>query len=83
MPAVTQSSHSFEWRPDSIVCRSWRGHADAPTASTLIHSWVYTGPDIPPPGNERMRFNLYLYGGDAPVSGLGDEVIVTTFEYSE
>jgi hypothetical protein len=82
MPTSTQTSHSFEWRSDSIVFKSWNGHADISTPATLIHSWTYTGADIPPTGDERMRFNLYLFGGDPPVQGAGDEVIVTSFEYA-
>ncbi|MDH3891227.1 MAG: hypothetical protein OEV49_09095 [candidate division Zixibacteria bacterium] len=83
MPNSTQTSHSWEWRSDSIVFQSWNGHADTPTPTTLIHTWTYTGEDITIPGGERMRFNLYLYGGDAPTQGTGDEVIITSFEYSE
>jgi len=82
MPGSSQTSHSFEWRPDKIVFNSWNGHADIPTPTTLIHTWTYTGEDIPLPGNERMIFNLYLYGGEAPVQGVEDEVIITSFGYS-
>jgi hypothetical protein len=82
MPSSSQTSHSFEWRPDRIVFNSWNGHADTPTLGTLIHTWTYTGDDIPIPGNERMIFNLYLFGGESPIQGVGDEVIVTSFEYS-
>lgn len=82
MPASTQTSHSFEWRPDGIVCNSWNGHDDSPTPTTLIHTWTYTGDDIPIPGGERMIFNLYLFGGEAPIQGIGDEVNITSFEYT-
>jgi len=77
------TSHSFEWLPDRIICNSWNGHADAPTPATQIHTWTYTGPDIPSPTDERMIFNLYLFGGDPPVQGVGDEVIVTSFEFTD
>jgi len=83
MPVSSQTSHSFEWRPDRIVFNSWNGHSDSPTLTTLIHSWTYTGGDIPIPGNERMIFNLYLFGGETPVQGIEDEVIITSFEYSD
>ena len=81
MPTDTQTTHMFEWRPDRIVFRSWRGHADTATAATLIHEWTYTGTDIPPPGYENMRFNLHLFGGDPPIEGIGDEIIVTSFDF--
>lgn len=43
--------------------------------------WTYSGPDIPPPGGEVMRFNLWLFGGNAPASGRGDHVVVTDFRF--
>ncbi|MFC1475003.1 hypothetical protein ACFLQG_00005 [Candidatus Zixiibacteriota bacterium] len=82
MPTSSQTSHSWEWRSDRIVFNSWNGHADSPSPTTLIHTWTYTGADIPPPGGERMRFNLHLYGGDAPITETEDEVIITSFEYA-
>ncbi len=81
MSSSSQTSHSFEWRSDRIVFNSWNGHDDTPTPTTLLHTWTYTGENIPTPGGERMIFNLYLYGGEPPVQGTGDEVIVTSFEF--
>jgi len=81
-PNDIQTSHSFEWRADSLVFQSWVGHADSATSSTLIHSWIYTGPDIPIPGNERIRFNLYLAGGNPPTDGTSDEVIISSFKFA-
>lgn len=83
MPDTSQTSHSFEWRSDRIVFKSWRGHADSSSAATLIHAWTYAGEDIPTPGSDRMRFNLYLAGGDPPSGGSTDEVTVTTFRFAE
>jgi hypothetical protein len=74
-------SHRFVWRSDRIEFTTWTGHDAEPRAETLVGSWIYTGPDIPPPGGERMRFNLWLFGGRAPRSGLGDEVIVRAFRH--
>lgn len=83
LPETIQTSHSVEWRSDHITFTSWEGSADAPTAETIIASWTYTGGNIPTPLTERMRFNLYLFGGDPPVTGIGDEVIIRSFEYIE
>jgi hypothetical protein len=47
----------------------------------VIHEWDYRGPDIPPPGGERMRFNLWLFRGSAPDSGQGDAVVVDSFSF--
>jgi len=78
----TQSTHSLEWRSDRIIFTSWRGHADSPTVETLINTWIYTGGNIPLPDRERMRFNLYLFGGEPPVAGGEDHVIIKSFDYS-
>lgn len=83
MPASAQTSHTFEWRSDRIVFTSWTGHDNSPAPATLISTWTYTGGNIPLPGTERMRFNLYLFGGDLPVTGLEDEVIVRSFKFTE
>ena len=83
MSSSSQTSHSFEWRPDRIVFTSWNGHSDVPTSSTLIHTWTYTGGNIPVPGGERMIFNLYLYGGEPPIQGTEDEVTVSSFRYTD
>ncbi|MFQ5584742.1 MAG: hypothetical protein ACE5GL_09940 [Calditrichia bacterium] len=79
MPAEMFSSHRFIWRADTILFMSWRGHGSEPTASTTISSWVYCGADIPPPGAERMRFNLWLYQGNAAQTE--NEVIVKSFGF--
>jgi hypothetical protein len=81
MPGSSQTSHSFEWLPNEVICHSWNGHDDFPTSGTLIHTWIYTGPNVPIPTDERMIFNLYLYGGEAPHLGLPDEVIITSFKF--
>lgn len=82
MPQESQTSHSFEWRADSIVYKSWIGHGDTATPATLIHSWTYKGSNIPIPSTEHMIFNLYLFGGEPPISGIGNEVIIHSFDYS-
>lgn len=83
MPADVQTSHSMEWRSDKIVFKSWFGHDPTPLPADIINSWEYTGADIPSPTDERMIFNLYLFGGEAPVGGLPDEAIISSFEFSE
>ncbi|MEE8289111.1 MAG: hypothetical protein V3R25_06835, partial [Nitrosomonadaceae bacterium] len=81
MPAVTFSTHRFVWHSDSIEFTSWKGLEEEPDFNSNIQSWTYTGSDIPPPGVERMRFNLWLFEGSPPESGQGDEVIIKSFHY--
>ena len=80
MPATATSTHRFTWHADSIFFASWEGFADAPTQNTLINSWPYQGADIPPPGNERMRFNLWLLQGQPPQQEAA--VVVRSFHFT-
>jgi len=79
MPPVVFSSHRFIWTVDTIWFVSWEGLDASPDSTNLIESWTYTGDDIPPPGNERMRFNLWLHNGQPPQ--YGDEVVVRSFQH--
>lgn len=79
MTPENHSTHRIEWRSDYVQFQSWRGFGMNP--DSLIASWRYTGADIPPENIERWRFNLWLFGGNAPSSGIGDEVIVRSFDY--
>ena len=49
--------------------------------SDLIASWTNTSGYVPTPGNETFRVNFWLYQGNAPSSGQGDEIVVTDFKY--
>jgi hypothetical protein len=76
------STHSFEWRENSIVFKSVQGvDIDSPDSGQLIDLWVYTGRDIPRPGNENARINLWLFGGNPPISDSSVEVIIKKFEF--
>ncbi|HDH99419.1 MAG: hypothetical protein DRQ14_06755 [Candidatus Latescibacterota bacterium] len=73
------SAHCFVWRKGCISFRSIRGHLL--TSPDIIESWDYEGPDLPEPGNEKVRMNLWLLDG-VPPSGDGEvEVVVRRFEF--
>jgi len=67
--------HGFTWR---------RGRIDF--ASTDLvgwdHDWSYVAPDVPPSRDERVRLNLWLFGGAAPTNGQEVEVVVTRFTFT-
>jgi len=76
------STHSFEWRENGIVFKSVQGDdINSPDSGQLIDLWMHTGSDIPKPGNENARINLWLFGGNPPVSESAVEVIVKKFEF--
>jgi hypothetical protein len=81
MPKVMFSTHQFIWLADHIEFTSWKGLDEDPDPDSLIQSWTYAGPDIPPPGEERMRFNLWLFQGEVPAGGQGDDVVIKSFRH--
>lgn len=75
-PADSTSTHRFTWAPGRI---DW---ASYDSAGTQIAAYTYTGDDVPPTGGERVRLNLWLFGGRPPTDGQPVEVIVSSFRYS-
>ena len=67
----------FEWRAGRVVFTSRRLDTGA-----LIATYTYTGADVPKPGDERVRLNLWLFQGAAPTNGLATEVVVESFAFA-
>ncbi len=72
-PRVSASTHSFTWRPASVLFKN----SVAPN-----RSWTYSGPDVPAAGGEHARMNLWLVNGKAPRNGKAIEVIVKRFTFT-
>lgn len=68
------TEHSFRWCSDRIDFASRAGE-------DMLETWSYTGDCNPPPGDERVRMNLWLVGGQPPLSGEPVEVIITGFRF--
>lgn len=77
----TQSTHAFNWQPDRIDFISLQGHGLIAKPENLIHEWSYTGGDIPPENEERLRMNLWLFRGKAPSDGKEQEIIIEKVEF--
>jgi hypothetical protein len=75
-PATATSTHRFTWQPGRI---DWQSR-DA--SGTEIGSYAYTGSDVPKAGDERVRLNLWLFGGAAPTDGSPSEVVLSSFVFS-
>lgn len=73
-PGDTVSTHSFTWTTGEI---SWESRD---STGGLIASHRYTGGDRPVPGDERVRLNLWLYGGAAPAAA--QEVVIRSFVHT-
>jgi hypothetical protein len=82
LPATSTSSHRMVWQADHIEFASWKGtNPYPPDPADVIQAWTYSGPDIPLPGTERMRFNLWLFDGNPPVTGSSSEMVILAFSY--
>lgn len=67
------SEHSFTWMPGRVDFRS--------SAGGRTHTWSYSGPEVPVPGDETPRMNLWLYQGAAPSDGKLN-IVVTDFRFA-
>jgi hypothetical protein len=72
-PAVYSSTHSFDWQPSVVA---FAGSSATPSP------WTYAGPDVPQPGTEHARMNLWLYRGMTPRNGGTVEIVVKRFTFT-
>ena len=75
-PALLSSTHRFTWQPGRITWQSLDG------SGSVISGYSYTGVDVPRPGDERVRLNLWLFNGAAPTNGSPVEVVVSSFAFA-
>lgn len=68
-----ESTHSFTWLENSIRFQS--------IYDDSAELWTYTGEDIPQPGDENARINLWLFSGQSPSDGKEAEIVIENFEY--
>lgn len=75
-PGGTGSIHRFTWQPGVIT---WESRT---AGGALIDGFTYSGAGVPVPGDERVRLNLWLFGGRAPLDGQPVEVLVRSFAFT-
>lgn len=75
-PAVAPSVQRFTWTKGRV---SWETR-DA--TGGLLAAYAYSGSDVPVPGDERVRLNLWLFNGSAPTDGNPVEVVVHSFTFT-
>ncbi|MBI4092733.1 MAG: hypothetical protein HY420_02290 [Candidatus Kerfeldbacteria bacterium] len=75
------STHEFIWWPDSVFFESRQGDMDG--GGAVIQSWMYRGNDSPPANQMRMRFNVWLFGGNPPTNGQEVELVITDFRWQD
>ncbi len=79
-PNSGESTHMFDWQPEKIEFASYRGHTLDPLAEAVIGTWTYTGDDVPPDSNERLKINLWLFRGNPPTDQKEAEMIIDRVE---
>ena len=67
----------FTWRAGEVTFVSRNLDTGAQVAT-----YVYRGADVPKPGDERVRLNLWLFGGNAPTNGQPVEIVVESFTFT-
>lgn len=70
-PGTVPSTQSVTWRPGSVAF-----------ASTGVPDWTYSGPDVPVPGGENARMNLWLFRGQPPTNGEAVEIVIRSFTFT-
>jgi len=69
------SEFSFDWGPDRILFEA--RNADG----KIIDAWTFSDSEIPTPGNEKIRINLWLLGGNPPSDEQPIEVVIEEFSF--
>ena len=72
------TTHSFNWQKDKISFESL--HHNQGTAHVL-HKWDYTGSDIPPDKEERLKMNLWLFRGQMPKNLKEQEIVIDSVKF--
>lgn len=77
LSSAVRTVQQFTWRAGEVSFVSRR----LDTGDTVA-TYVYRGTDVPKPGDERVRLNLWLFGGAAPMNGQPVEIVVESFAYT-
>jgi len=74
--SAVRTAQQFTWRAGSVAFVSRRLDTNQ-----MVFSCTYIGTDVPKPGDERVRLNLWLFQGAAPTNGQPVEVVVESFTF--
>ena len=74
------TTHAFDWNATRVECRAWHGGSQDEHREPPIHTWTYTGPDIPVPGRLRILINHWLID-EPPTDGQPQEIVISSFDY--
>ena len=77
LSSSVRTEQQFTWRAGEVTFLSRRLDTGATVAT-----YVYRGADVPKPGDERVRLNLWLFGGNAPTNSQSVEIVVESFAFT-
>ncbi len=80
---LTNSTHSFTWETNRVSYQALRGsYSPNPAPTNLISAWVFTNAaDVPQPGDENVRINLWLINGNPPTDNQEVEFVIKSFDF--
>lgn len=73
LPPASVYRFEMRWEPGSVsfACRA---------EGRVVRAWTFRG-EVPDPGKARIRFNLWLFNGEAPAGPGPYEVVVSNFGF--
>jgi hypothetical protein len=82
-PGAGITSHTINWTTTRVEFSSVVGDATSMGKGLpAIHTFSYTGPEVPTPGPESIRVNYYLFDGAVPpISPTESEIIIDSFTF--
>lgn len=81
--AGRKSAHVIDWKQDSIVFSSHRGHEDTGIKRNMVEEWSFKGDTKPSPDRTKVMINLWLFKGTPPSDQKEAELIIDSFEAME
>jgi hypothetical protein len=75
-PSGGGTVHRFTWAPGEVTFES------RTSGGALITAWTFAGPDVPVPGGENARINLWLFRGVPPSDRTPVEVVLSDFRFT-
>jgi hypothetical protein len=81
--SATPVTVGFTWSPGKVAFRAARGTSLLPDdPAHLIAAWTRRTADVPSPGREQPRINLWLPDAAPPVAGRAVEVALSAFRFT-
>jgi hypothetical protein len=74
-PAGVRTLQRFTWQAGLVSFETRRLDTNE-----VVAAYTYAGADVPKPGDERVRLNLWLFEGHAPAAQA--EVVVESFSFT-